>query len=232
MKHILIILLLLLAMQTLSMLFFADRSGNGFSPEPETQQDTGLEAAGQENIAATQIEQEEDVNNNSDPVPLDNWRQRVTKKPFGIYIEPQTSPVQPEKFQGWHTGTDFEVPESELEKEIGVKAICAGKVLEKKFVGGYGGVVIQSCSLKNKPVTVLYGHLDLSDNQLTKGDRLERNQAIAHLAAESSYYSGNERKHLHLGIHQGSVIDLRGYVQTKNQLADWFDFEQIHDQFN
>src|SRR5579863_6635904 len=40
--------------------------------------------------------------------PISGGLSRVTKKPFGIYVTPQNSPVQPEKFTGFHTGIDFE----------------------------------------------------------------------------------------------------------------------------
>ena len=30
--------------------------------------------------------------------PVDNFFQRLTKKPFGIYVTPKNSPVKPEKF--------------------------------------------------------------------------------------------------------------------------------------
>src|SRR5438105_4096773 len=45
--------------------------------------------------------------------PIGNSLSRVTKKPFGIYITPQNSPVQPEKFKGYHTGVDFETTADE-----------------------------------------------------------------------------------------------------------------------
>jgi hypothetical protein len=32
----------------------------------------------------------------------------LQKKPFGIYITPENSPVQPENFTGYHTGIDVE----------------------------------------------------------------------------------------------------------------------------
>src|SRR4030067_1140465 len=40
--------------------------------------------------------------------PINRADERVTKKPFGIFITPQNSPIQPEKFSGFHTGADFE----------------------------------------------------------------------------------------------------------------------------
>lgn len=41
-------------------------------------------------------------------LPIAEFEKRITKKPFGIYITPQNSPVQPERFTGYHTGVDVE----------------------------------------------------------------------------------------------------------------------------
>ena len=38
---------------------------------------------------------------------------RITKKPFGIFITTQNSPVQPERFSGYHTGVDVEYKDAE-----------------------------------------------------------------------------------------------------------------------
>jgi hypothetical protein len=31
------------------------------------------------------------------------------------------------------------------------------------------------------------------------------------------------RKHLHLGIHKGTSIDIRGYVPTQDSVEQWLD---------
>ena len=36
--------------------------------------------------------------------PISNPLERIIKKPFGIKINPANSPVQPERFSGYHTG--------------------------------------------------------------------------------------------------------------------------------
>jgi hypothetical protein len=41
--------------------------------------------------------------------PVPGFPEEITKKPFGIFINPETSPVQPERFRGYHTGVDVEV---------------------------------------------------------------------------------------------------------------------------
>src|SRR4030042_789723 len=76
--------------------------------------------------------------------------------------KPQNSPVSPEKFKGYHTGSDFEIFPEELGVDVSVKAVCAGKLLLKEYATGYGGVAVQSCALDNNPITVIYGHLKLT----------------------------------------------------------------------
>ena len=106
--------------------------------------------------------------------PLDRASERVTKKPFGIYITPKTSPVQPERFQGYHTGTDFEIFPEELNADVPVHAICTGKIAVKRSASGYGGVLVQNCELNNQPITVIYGHLKLASIAKNAGDNFER----------------------------------------------------------
>lgn len=152
--------------------------------------------------------------------PISDAKSRVTKKPFGIYITPATSPVQPEKFTGYHTGVDFEITSDEKTKNIDVFAICTGEILKAEKVSGYGGVIIQQCTVEGSPVTVLYGHVILPDIAIgpkTAGEKLTI------LAPANSEFSGGERKHLHLGIHKGTGIEYRGYVDSQSQLSAWTD---------
>jgi hypothetical protein len=155
--------------------------------------------------------------------PLDRAKERVTKKPFGIFITPSDSPVQPERFSGYHTGADFETFPEELNTEINVRAICDGKLMLKKTASGYGGVAVQSCSLDGQPVTVVYGHLKLASIAKGVGADLKVGDAFGQLGAAYSSETDGERKHLHLSIHKGSAINLLGYVQAKNALTDWID---------
>lgn len=155
-------------------------------------------------------------------IPISKAKTRITKKPFGIYVTPQNSPVQPEKFQGYHTGTDFETFPNEQDKEVPIYAICDGKAISSGQVSGYGGLLIQSCNIESQTVTVLYGHLNLASLLGTNTD-IKKGQKIGVLALANSSESGFERKHLHLGIHKGEGIDYRGYVDAKNQLESWID---------
>ena len=161
------------------------------------------------------------------PYPLENGAQRVTKKPFGIKVSPQDSPVQPERFAGYHTGVDFETFADEQDQDVAVSAICAGKILVKRTAQGYGGVLVESCRLNNQNVTVIYGHLKLTGIQKQVGDTLQAGETFAVLGKGFSAETSGERKHLHLGIHKGAAVNIRGYVQQKSELSAWMDFQRL-----
>jgi murein DD-endopeptidase MepM/ murein hydrolase activator NlpD len=162
-------------------------------------------------------------NNNSFQMPIDRAGERITKKPFGIFITPQNSPVHPERFSGYHTGTDFETFPEEADTDVPIYAITNGKVIEKRWVSGYGGVLIESAVYNNSPITIIYGHLNLESINKNAGDTLAAGEKIGTLGKGYSQETDGERKHLHLGIHKGSGIDVRGYVNDKTKLSDWID---------
>jgi hypothetical protein len=154
-------------------------------------------------------------------IPINKAISRINKKPFGIKVSPQNSPISPEKFSGFHTGADFEIFENETEKKVNVKAICDGDIMQKTSASGYGGIIIQKCKFENNPMLVLYGHIDL--NSVTKKMKVEKDDFLAPLAQANSPESGFERKHLHLGIIRGEKMDYRGYVETEKELSKWID---------
>jgi len=158
--------------------------------------------------------------------PISDAKSRVTKKPFGIYVTPQSSPVKPEKFTGYHTGTDFETTSEEKNQAISVYALCTGKTRVKQIVSGYGGVIVQDCALDRQSVTVLYGHIDIRQSKAQVGQQIRSGEKISVLASAYSQYSGGERKHLHLGIYKGNDIDYRGYVQNKSELSGWLNAQK------
>jgi len=160
-------------------------------------------------------------------LPLTDSLSRITKKPFGIYITPKSSPVQPEHFTGYHTGTDFEIFPVELDKYVPVSAICTGKIEVKRTAQGYGGVLVESCDLDNQPVTVVYGHLKLTSINQNVGDTLTAGESFALLGNAYSTETGGERKHLPLGIKKGSTVNLLGYVQNESDLSGWLDFQKL-----
>lgn len=155
--------------------------------------------------------------------PIDQALSRVTKKPFGIYVTPDNSPVSPERFSGYHTGVDFEIFEDEKDKDVPIYAVCSGPLVYKNIVNGYGGVAIQYCELNNEEIAVLYGHLKLSSIEKSLNESIKAGSQIGILGKGESAETDGERKHLHLGIHKNGEINLRGYVQNEEDLKDWID---------
>ena len=157
--------------------------------------------------------------------PIAEWEKRVTKKPFGIYITPATSPVQPENFEGYHTAMDVEY--GDIEDKVPVYAIGNGRVVIAKAAQGYGGVIV----IDHRPwaeVYSLYGHVDT--NSLPKvGSVVSAGEQIDVLAAGFSRASGGERKHLHFGVITNTQPLLAGYVANKSELTSWLDPATILD---
>ncbi len=156
-------------------------------------------------------------------VPVSDARSRVTKKPFGIYITPKTSPVRPERFTGYHTGADLETTPAEADIDVPVHAICDGELLVKRTASGYGGVAVESCTINGQAMTVVYGHLRLSSITPKVGEPLMHGEKFAVLGKGYSSETDGERKHLHLAIHKGTAVNILGYVQRKADLAQWID---------
>lgn len=155
--------------------------------------------------------------------PLDQTKERVTKKPFGIFIDPATSPVQPERFGGYHTGADFETFPEEAQTDVVVRAMCDGEVVTKRTATGYGGILVTNCVIDGQPMTVLYGHLRLSSIGARVGERVVAGEQIGLLGTGGTSETDGERKHLHLGIHVGPTINMLGYVSARANLSGWLD---------
>ena len=181
---------------------------------PKNKETTGL--------PSTPIEQEspEPVPKQSLIHPTTEFRQRVTKKPFGIYIAPSNSPVQPEKFTGYHTGIDVEY--SDVSEDVPVTAIADGTVLFSKWASGYGGVIAIIHTINNEKVTAIYGHIKQTSLPAA-GKKVSAGEEIGILGESGSRDTDGERKHLHLGIVKGSTPNIKGYVQTQAELAAWVD---------
>lgn len=179
--------------------------------EPEVYADSRLAAVAEEAVPADRV---------SLPAQA---AERVTKKPFGILIDPKTSPVQPERFRGYHTGIDFETFSDEADIDVPVHAICTGPLLAKRMATGYGGVVVQSCTLDGQHATVVYGHVRLASIEASVGDTLKEGDMLGVLGMGYSEETDDERKHLHLGIHRGTAVNIRGYVASKQELDQWID---------
>lgn len=172
---------------------------------------------------AAESETSQLISNNKFYDPIINAKARITKKPFGIKVSPADSPVQPERFSGYHTGVDLEVNPDELNKDVQIKAFCSGKVREKKWANGYGGLLVQDCEIDDQKVTVVYGHLKLSSILANPSDQLNVGDDVGLLADDRSKDSDNERKHLHLAIHKGPDVNIKGYIQDQKNLIYWID---------
>lgn len=159
--------------------------------------------------------------------PLTNAASRITKKPFGILVSPTSSPVQPERFSGYHNAVDFEIFSGEESETVMVRAICSGPLISKRVASGYGGLAMQSCTIKGSSVTVLYGHVKISSIRQSVNDAINAGDSFTELGAGGSAETGGERKHLHLGIHKGSSTDIRGYVSKQSELSNWVDFTTL-----
>jgi len=152
--------------------------------------------------------------------PIAQFKERITKKPFGVYITPKSSPVQPEKFTGYHTGTDVEY--QDITADVPVFAITSGIVIFSGHVNGYGGVIIIRHQFQNKDLLALYGHLKPS-SLIPKDSVVKAGDTIAILGKGFSSETDGERKHLHFAILKSDKIDFRGYVQKQPELAGWID---------
>ncbi len=159
--------------------------------------------------------------------PISNPKARITKIFFGTYVTPQNSPVQPERFTGYHTGLDFETFPDEQTTDVPINVICAGKLLVKGYASGYGGYAVQACVIDGEAVTVVYGHLRQSSIQPAVGQQLSAGDHLAVLGTGYSAETDGERKHLHLGIHIGTAINILGYVPNKSQLSGWLDPQKV-----
>ncbi|MCX6796232.1 MAG: M23 family metallopeptidase [Candidatus Falkowbacteria bacterium] len=155
--------------------------------------------------------------------PLDQSKERVTKKTFGMYITPATSLVQLERFQGYHTGVDFEIFPNELTTDVAVRAVCSGTLKLKETASGYGGVAVANCTLDKKPITVIYGHLKLASIKIKEGESIIAGETIGILGANKSVETDGERKHLHLSFHLGADVNIKGYVSSPAELSNWLD---------
>jgi len=165
-------------------------------------------------------EQQEPVSTEEPKVvfPIAEFEKRITKKPFGIYITPQNSPVQPERFTGYHTGVDVEYEDTTA--EVPVFAIADSEIILTRWVPGYGGVIVLKIKIEDQDLFIFYGHL--SQQSFTKNFQVKKGEQIAVLGKEQTQETDFERKHLHFGIIKNES-DLRGYVETEEELGGWYD---------
>jgi len=152
--------------------------------------------------------------------PIADFTTRITKKTFGQYITPATSPVQPERFTGYHTGVDIEY--GDVTTNVPVLAVADGSVVMSQWVSGYGGLLVEQITYQDKKLYILYGHLRAS-SLVAKGTQVQKGQPIAVLGTAYSQETDGERRHLHFAVYTGATLDIRGYVQNKSELSNWED---------
>lgn len=151
--------------------------------------------------------------------PINEFTTRITKKLFGIYITPQNSPIQPERFTGYHTGVDIEY--QDVTTDVPVYAFTDGEVVASQTVLGYGGVFIIKFTWNGKEHTALYGHIRPSS--LPALGHVNKRDKIAVLGTGYGSETDGERRHLHFAILSDARIDYRGYAQTQSELSSWID---------
>ncbi len=156
--------------------------------------------------------------------PVAGFKERITKKPFGIYITPETSPVQPDKFTGYHVGVDAEF--TDTQEDVPVVAVADGIILVRAYAPGYGGVVVVRHILNGVPVLALYGHLDPASFLPSAISQVTAGSQIGILGDDHSEETDGTRKHLHFSLQldrDDEKIDFRGYVKTEEELSNWLN---------
>lgn len=152
--------------------------------------------------------------------PTPEFTSRITKKRFGTHVSPNNSPVEPERFTGYHTGVDVEF--EDVPGKVPVRAIANGTVTLAKTAAGYGGVVAITHDILGAPRSVIYGHLDPSSLPPV-GRTVDQGDQIGHLGEGGTDETDGERKHLHFAVRTDTSSTLLGYVQREADLAQWLD---------
>ncbi len=153
--------------------------------------------------------------------PISNFSDRITFRTFGQLVSSgeEKKVVCGKAFSGYHTGIDLETTPTEQNSDVPVYSISAGKVVLADFVSGYGGLIV----ILDSNRTIYYGHVNIASSTVKKGDTVILGEKLAVLGKGCSSETDGERKHLHFAIHQGQIIDVRGYVPTKSELSVWLD---------
>lgn len=154
--------------------------------------------------------------------PIANFLTGVTKKPFGIFVSAKNSPVQPERFSGYHTGVDVEPPADYGDQTIPAFAMGDGIAVLSQSASGYGGVLAIRHPVGGEQLLAVYGHLN-PQSMVSAGTRVYGGERIGVLGKGFSSETDFERRHLHFGLYRGSDVDIRGYVKNKSDLKQWLD---------
>jgi len=153
--------------------------------------------------------------------PIAEFFSRITKKPFGIYITPETSPVQPDRWTGYHTGVDIEY--EDIPGDVPVRAIADGEIVLNKFATGYGGVVVIRHNINGQDILALYGHLDPHFAPTVVGasrDKPHFAPTVVGASRDKPHFAptvvGASRDKPHLKyVNQGQIIGILGQGYTE-----------------
>ena len=163
--------------------------------------------------------------------PMDRYKERITVKDFGTFIDDnfykgKEALFPYNRFYGYHAAIDLEVFNSEKNKNVPVYSIHKGRI---KFIGslsGYGGVILEGIDGENN--TALYGHVKISNLSLKVGSEVVAGQIITYLGDEFSQETSRERKHLHFGIYKGTDLYFHGHEPSKEALYGKWENPSIY----
>ncbi|MFC1640474.1 M23 family metallopeptidase [Patescibacteria group bacterium] len=159
--------------------------------------------------------------------PMPTFTSDITKKSFGLYVSPGSSPVSNERFTGYHTAVDIESSFTGGE-DVPVYAIADGTITLKLTASGYGGVMMTEHIIDSKTYSVVYGHVKLSSAPKGVGQSIDAGERLAFLGEGFSTDTDGERKHLHFGLIPGSSTNIRGYVANQSDLVGWIDPKKFY----
>lgn len=160
------------------------------------------------------------LENSGFSLPVANFKERITKKTFGLYVTPQNSLVQPERFTGYHAAVDVEY--QDITPDVPVFALADSNVVYSEIVSGYGGVFVLNLQLDGVGHSALYGHIRPTSLP-SIGETFKKGEEIALLGTGYTFETDGERRHLHFAVLSDDRIDLKGYVQLEAELSGWID---------
>lgn len=154
--------------------------------------------------------------------PINNYEGRLTVRWFGKYVSAsEKPPTCGRTFVGFHDADDLEIFKGEVNETVPVYAIADSKLIEFSEVAGYGGLLVLEANINGQKYTLNYGHIKLSSVRFQKGDDVPAGAQVAELGQGCSAETDGERKHLHFAIHKGDGVDVRGYLNSEQELASW-----------
>ena len=115
----------------------------------------------------------------------------------------------------------------DVNSDVPVFTITDGQIIFADWVNGYGGVVVIKHNIENKDYLVIYGHLNPDSLPIVNG-QIQKKEQIGILGKNKTNETDGERKHLHFAIYTKDDLNLRGYVQTQDELKNWVDPLQFY----